>query len=196
MQANPRRSPESQAVNRDEQRKQVLESIQQLSHGIRTLRILQQRFINGDLPTPPNEEAQRLQQDMRRLRESVRDARGRFRLDSLQGQLQSMLSLFSRRLEARERSAMKSAKPTPPMDAAKGVIIGGTDDVRAEQALYAHLTRDPQAAARLDEQRFHAMLEKHVATIRAKTGCQEIQFRVALEDGKPKLKARPIKAPS
>ena len=196
MQASPRRRSDSkQLETRDERRKKNLDSLDALAAGIRSLRILQQRFLNGDLPAPPVEDAKRLQQDMRRIREAVRDARSRFRLDSLQGQLQAMQVLFDRRLDARERGrdARRVVEATP-LDATAGVVIGGADDTRAEQALYRQLTKDPRAAARLDEHRFHAMLEKHVATIRAKTGCQEIRFRVELEDGKPKLKARPIKA--
>lgn len=198
MQANPRsKSKADRLETREEARKKTLESVEALAAGIRALRILQQRFLNGDLPTPPVDESQRLQRDMRRLRETVRDARSRFRLDSLQGQLQASQILFDRRLDERERGReVRRIGERAALDAARGVIIGGADDARAEQALYIQLTKDPRAAARLDEHRFHAMLEKHVATIRSKTGCREIQFRVEVEDGKPKLKARPIKAPS
>lgn len=197
MQANPRRTSNSPgALDRVERRQQADEEIERIAAGVRSLRILQQRFLNGDLKTPPTEETQRLQQDMRRLRESFRDARSRFRLDSLQGQLQANASLFGRRLDARERGEGPQSTVPEPLDAARGVILGGGDDAGAEQALYRHLTRDPRAAERLDAHRFHTMLQTHVATIRAKTGCQEIHFRVELEDGKPKLKARPIKAPS
>jgi hypothetical protein len=33
-----------------------------------------------------------------------------------------------------------------------------------------------------------------VAALREKTGCREVQFRLATEDGKVKLKARPVAA--
>jgi hypothetical protein len=33
-----------------------------------------------------------------------------------------------------------------------------------------------------------------VSAIREKTGCSEVQFRLAAEDGKIKLKARPVAA--
>ena len=41
---------------------------------------------------------------------------------------------------------------------------------------------------------FRAYLGKQVDAIRQKTGCSDVQFRLALEDGKLKLKARPLAA--
>ena len=45
----------------------------------------------------------------------------------------------------------------------------------------------------MDLDRFGAYLERQAEAIRSKTGCREIQFRVAVEDGKMKLKAKPIR---
>jgi hypothetical protein len=37
------------------------------------------------------------------------------------------------------------------------------------------------------------LLARQEAAIRQKTGCQEVRFRVVVEDGKPKLKATPVR---
>ena len=39
---------------------------------------------------------------------------------------------------------------------------------------------------------FQTYLRRQTEAIRQKTGCDEVQFRVAEEDGKLKLKARPV----
>jgi len=45
---------------------------------------------------------------------------------------------------------------------------------------------------RFDLASFGSYLQRQSAAIRAKTGCAEVQFRLAAEDGKLKLKARPL----
>ena len=49
---------------------------------------------------------------------------------------------------------------------------------------------------KMDLERFGAYLERQAESIRSKTGCREIQFRLAVEDGKMKLKAKPIRQAS
>ena len=63
----------------------------------------------------------------------------------------------------------------------------------AAEALYQGLAAGGEAA-RFDLGTFHSYLERQAAAIRAKTGCEGVQFRLAREDGKLKLKARPIGA--
>ncbi len=45
---------------------------------------------------------------------------------------------------------------------------------------------------RFDLATFGAYLERQAAAIREKSGCEEVHFRLATEDGKLKLKARPL----
>lgn len=166
--------------------------------GIRSLRVGQQRFLAGDLPKPPLDDAIRLKQLLRSLRERARGVQAQFQLSSLESQLQSQVDLFGRRLDARERSLRQPSEgggPKPELDAERGVVVGAADDSAAEAALFRQLTRDPRAAEKLDPARFSKMIQQHVVAIKKKTGCREILFRVVTEDGKPKLKAKPLKTP-
>ena len=43
---------------------------------------------------------------------------------------------------------------------------------------------------------FRAYIDRQAEAIRKKTGCAEIQFRIAVEEGKMKLKARPLRRPA
>ena len=45
----------------------------------------------------------------------------------------------------------------------------------------------------IDPAKLMATLQKQEAQLKEKFGAQKIEFRVAIEDGKPKLKAKPIK---
>ena len=48
----------------------------------------------------------------------------------------------------------------------------------------------------MDLGRFRAYLDRQAEVIRKKTGCAEIQFRIAVEEGKMKLKAKPLRRPA
>jgi hypothetical protein len=61
----------------------------------------------------------------------------------------------------------------------------------ALMALYAGVSR---GGNRIDLAAFRAYLDRQVAAIRAKTGCSQVRFRLVVEQGQTKLKARPIRA--
>jgi hypothetical protein len=188
------KTPQSAA----EAQKRFDRDLREASSGIRALRVVQQRFLAGDLSSPPLDDTLKLRRLLRSLRARARGVQAQFQLTNLEAQLQSHLDLFGRRLDAREQSARQpsdSAGPQPKLDAERGVVVGSSDDSAAEAALFRQLTRDPRAAAKLDPARFRNMIQQHVAAIKKKTGCREILFRVVIEDGKPKLKAKPLKTP-
>lgn len=63
----------------------------------------------------------------------------------------------------------------------------------AVEALFAGLAR--RGASKLDLDSFRGYLAQQLEAIHGKTGAAEVQFRVAEEDGKLKLKAKPVGAP-
>jgi hypothetical protein len=110
--------------------------------------------------------------------------------------------------------------PPSRYDPQAGIVIGRSPDPGAVAALYERLTAAsgprgagdaagaagsagsagsvgaPGAAAaaglRLDLAGFGSYLQRQAEAIRDKTGCEDVQFRLAVEDGKLKLKARPV----
>jgi hypothetical protein len=135
---------------------------------------------------------------LRRLRNlNMRRSVDRFRYSTLEAQFNSYSEMFQRRVRAREegrapvRPPPIPASPAPSYDVEAGVAIGPTPQSDAVEALFAGLrARSPGTTMDLDA--FRAYLVKQVGQIRDRTGCTNVQFRLVREDGKVKLKAKPI----
>lgn len=173
--------------------KKLDRDIDRVAAAIRQFQIDAQRFFAGDLKLPPDNLRDRITADLRRLRgTNLKGAAANFRLGTLEAQFQSHLDLFGRRLRHRELSDLHQAGDVgaPRMDPVKGVVLGRQDSSAAVKVLYESLhRRNPK----MDLERFRAYLQHQAEVIRSKTGCSEIQFRVAAEGGKMKLKAKPIR---
>ncbi len=182
----------------------LAEVIDHLSADVQRLRIDFERFFSGALHLPPEDLRQRVQAQLRALRNlSGGTAVDRFRLGDLEARYNTYNELFNRRLRDREEGRRRVASPIPPppavrYDPATGIVIGRSPAPEAIAALYEGLAAGgiaggaQMAAPRFDLASFGAYLERQAAAIRAKTGCEEVQFRLAAEDGKLKLKARPL----
>ena len=168
--------------------------IERLAAWIRQFRIAGQRFLVGDVPTPPDDLRERIQVELRRLRSaSLKGAAANFRLGGLEAQFNSQRELFGRRLRRQEQGAgAQPKKVAPKLNPVEGVIVGDQTDVASAKALYDGL-HEASGKPKMDLERFRTYLDRQTAAIRQKTGCREIQFRVAVENGKMKLKAKPIR---
>ncbi|HTQ78540.1 MAG TPA: MXAN_5187 C-terminal domain-containing protein, partial [Thermoanaerobaculia bacterium] len=87
-------------------------------------------------------------------------------------------------------AARQAAAEAPRYDVQRGILIAGKVDPEAAEALYQGLARSE--APKFDLDSFRTYLERQAAAIRTRTGCEQVQFRLAEEDGKLKLKARPV----
>jgi hypothetical protein len=110
-----------------------------------------------------------------------------------------MAETYGRRLRDREEGrapqrAREAAGGRARYDLEQGVVLDRDADPAAVEAIYAGLARTG-AASRLDLDTFRNYLARQVEEIRAKTGAEQVQFRLAQEEGKVKLKARPVSAP-
>ncbi len=177
------------------------DALDQLNRDVQQLRVDFERFFNGALPFPPEELRGRVQAQIRGLRgmSSGATAVDAFRLNDLEARFNSYGELFNRRLrdiEEGRHPAARHAPPPPPRryDPAQGIVFGDRVDPDAAEALYQGLVSAPGDTPRFDLDSFQTYLTRQVAAIREKTGCAEVQFRLASEDGKVKLKARPVVA--
>ena len=95
--------------------------------------------------------------------------------------------VFKARLHEREETA--APQPSAP-PARNETTEGGSDLFEAYRKAKGSCGEDVSALSRdkLDQQ-----LERQRAAIRAKTGCEDVRFRVVVEDGKAKVKATPIR---
>lgn len=174
-----------------EEAKKLERAMDALAREIDRFRIDAQRFLAGDLPLPPDELKDRLQVKLRQLRNSkARGTAHNFRLNSLEAKLNSHADLLGRRVRARERGETRRAleMEKPRHDAVQGVVVGRKVDSGAAEALFKGLNNPSMGI-----EKFRGYLGRQAEAIRAKTGCSDIQFRVAVQDGKLKLKAKPIR---
>ncbi len=177
------------------------EALDQLGHDIQQLRVDFERFFSGALPLPPDELRGRVQAQIRNLRNANLTAPvDSFRLGDFEARFNSYNELFNRRLRDLEEGRHPGLRHAPPppsarrYDPAQGIVFGERIDPQAAEALYQGLAAAPGDAPRFDLDSFQTYLARQVSAIREKTGCTQVQFRLAAEDGKVKLKARPVAA--
>jgi hypothetical protein len=171
--------------------------LDRLSAMIQELRVEYERFFAGALPVPPEELRHRIQLKLRDLRNSpMMTAGDRFLLTSLEARYNAYAELFNRRLRESEegRSARRvvEAPRASEFDVREGVAVGSNPGRQAVQALYEGLQRVPGQGPKFDLESFRTYIDRQVQAIRAKTGCDQVQFRLAEEAGTLKLKAKPL----
>ncbi len=170
-----------------------------LEKAIEQFRIEAERYFNGGQALPPEETRQRLLRQLQELRAvPMRGAADQFRYSGLEARFNSLSELYGRRLREREegRSAITpKAVPAaaPRHDARAGIVFREQLESVAVEALWATLVSGP-GGARLELESFRGYFARQVTEIRARTGAAAVQFRVVEEDGKMKLKAKPIAA--
>ena len=175
----------------------LAESHDQLQRDIRQLQIDFERFFNGGLPLPPEELRNRIQTQLRNLRNTnITAAVDNFRLNDLEARYNSYNEMYNRRLrdveEGRGRHRVVAVVERSRFDPRGGIVFGSEIDAEAAEALYHGLVAGPGDGPKFDLDSFQTYLRRQTEAIRQKTGCDEVQFRVAEEDGKLKLKARPV----
>jgi hypothetical protein len=176
----------------------VGEALDQLARDIRQLQIDFERFFNGGLPLPPEEQRTRVQAQLRNLRNvNITSAVESFRLGDLEARFNSYNELFNRRVRDLEEGRHGPHKvfafvERQRFDPRGGIVFGSDIDPEAAEALYHGLSAGAGDGPRFDLDSFQTYLKRQTAAIREKTGCAEVQFRVAEEEGKLKLKARPV----
>lgn len=173
------------------------ETLDLIARDVRQLQVDFERFFNGALPIPPEELRTRIQTQIRSLRNLNLASVDSFRLGDLEARFNSYNELFNRRLRDREEGRRPGAVHAPPperrrYDPREGITLGGSVEPEAIEALYNGLASRPGDGPKFDLDSFEKYLARQVAALREKTGCDQVQFRLAEEDGKLKLKARPV----
>lgn len=173
------------------------EALDHLQRDVRQFQVDFERFFNGGLPLPPEELRNRIQAQLRNLRNTnITAAVDNFRLNDLEARYNSYNEMFNRRLrdveEGRGPHRVVAFVEKPRFDPRGGIVFGPEIDSAAAEALYHGLVSGPGDGPKFDLDSFQTYLRRQTESIRQKTGCDEVQFRVAEEDGKLKLKARPV----
>jgi hypothetical protein len=165
-----------------------------LGRDLQKLRIDFQLFMVGQMPAPPDDLRERISERLRDLRSLNLGAAETFRLGTLEAQHHSLGELHGRRLRDREegrRAAARTEARPPSYDPYAGIAVGESAQTAALEALYGGLYAGA-GTARVDFDSFRGYIQGQVEAIQRKTGCSKVVFRVANEEGRLKLKAKPL----
>jgi len=172
--------------------------LDRLEEAIRGLKIEFDKFFNGATAIPPEELRTKIQKRFQLMR--IRKMRGfadRFRLNSLETRFNVFNELWNRRLREIERAALRrSSSPAPTaraLDPFAGINLDGTGNREQVEALYNELYSSSGRSKKTDFDSFRKYLDTQIDRLRDKTGCDQVQFRVAGEGNRLKLKAKPIR---
>lgn len=173
------------------------EALDDLDELIRRLKIDFDRFFIGALPTPPETLRYKAFAIVRQLRtKHHKSAAVRFRINTLEAKLNSLNELFNRRMRALETGTVhQRRKPAEAEqrgpDPYSGVVVRADADPSGVEALYSELYGREGRGAKTDIESFKGFLLSQAKTIRDKTGCGDVVFRITSKAGKLSLKAKP-----
>jgi hypothetical protein len=167
--------------------------LDRLEQDIHALRVDFDRFLAGELDVPPEQAREAIRTQIVSLQGAAKTAVDAFRLSALEARFHSYSELFNRRLRAREsHHAPPRRVARQPADPKNGIVFGQHIDADAVAPLHRHLYRD-QASGAMDLGAFASYLARQHQLIRERTGCSKVSFRIVEEDGKKKLKAKPVR---
>ena len=171
-----------------------------LDRRIQQLKVEYNRFFAGDLPQPPVALRDEIEAEMRRLRAmNMRRSVDGFRFGAIEAKLNSYSEMYARRLRAAEEGKVAPRRPSHPAmkpvhDVDLGVVLNPRLESDAVEALFKGLVERNRKAPTMDLDTFRNYLQRQITQISDKTGCAAVQFRVVTEEGKVKLKAKPVGA--
>ena len=172
------------------------ERIDRLERLIRELKIEHEKFLNGAVEVPPEQLRSEINRELKLLRNAnLKGVEHNFRLSNLEAKYKSYSELFGRRMREQEegRGMMGQRDAATRHDPSRGVEVGDGVGQDAVEALYRGLQSSEGSRPRFDLDSFRSYLDRQLSAIRKKTGCERVVFRVSEEQGKMKLKARPVR---
>lgn len=174
----------------------IEQRIDRLTREIDTFRIEFEKFFAGARSVPPNDLSDEIRNEIRVLRaEPGAQLADNFRISQIEARFNSFSELFNRRVREQEVARPTAASTMPQqrrVDVDRGVVVHERVAPEVARELYAGLAKDPANPPRFDLDHFTQYLAQQVDTIRRKTGCSQVRFRLAEEGGRVKLKAKPL----
>ncbi len=168
--------------------------LDRLEQDLNNLRIDFERFFSGDLDVPPEQFRESIRGQIASLASATKSPVDTFRLTALEARFHSWSELFNRRLRNRELQHGTTRRPhraTAP-DPSRGIVLGERIDAAGVAPLYRKLYQDQKQGA-MDIDAFASYLARQQQLIRDRTGCDQVSFRIVEENGKKKLKAKPVR---
>jgi hypothetical protein len=187
---------------------QTQRDLQQLETDLRRLESEYNMYFAGRLPKPPWETRSRIESTVKRYdRAQIQNYGDRFRFQSIQARLVTLIELWDRGLRARDeggRPGTFGRAGRPPIESDRKQPedrvrhVAAFSDPLKETAKLRDLYDSLSAAHRevgvqpVPFQRFAELVKSKVERMKASAG-SEVAFRVAVKDGKVALTARALK---
>jgi hypothetical protein len=179
--------------------------IRQLEERIRQLRIEWDLFFTGNRRIPPTKELDEADKLCKLLKNAaIPDNGQRFKAQSVCSNFIAMQELWTKRLRRQEEGRLPGRRPVPRATLTAAPAAPPPPDTvtldnqnasgRLKGLFNKYLTlANPDEVKNLTFESFSSRIAQQVASIIRTQGCQAVQVSVRLEDGKVKLKAKPLK---
>ena len=181
-------------------------AIDAMERDLQRLKIEYEQFFNGAAKIPPENTRNRVHTRLQEIRSHyIKSPALRFRLTNFEASFNQLSVHWNRRLRAFEEGLTLSGAPvrqtvparrqdplSVPSRAGGGVVLSqGAPDATVRE-LYDDFSRhfDPGRATDFDS--FRSFVMRQVSHVRESTGCENVRFRIESQDGKLKLKAKPV----
>lgn len=198
----------------------VQDEVERIEEDIKLLRIAYEKYFAGIERVEPTKERKAVKTAVRRLAgEQSRNTARRFRVQSLQASLITYESYWTRvcrqmeegtfrrdrwrlaRMQTTESDASAPAA-APPVDPREAPEVHAPPSAELQYPPSLRKLHEALVAARakvgdtrpLSIEALAATVRKQVADIKTRFGCDSVEFKVAVKDGKVVLKAAPKRA--
>jgi hypothetical protein len=179
----------------------VDEELNKLEDDIRRLKVEYEIYFNGSSPRPPHDTLYRVENLIKRnsADQSKLNFSQRYRFATLVQKYAINSQLWRRKLQEKEEGRSLTGAPKRPAEAppGDGVVRVVCSDPAKEHGKVEQLLRAMQDAKRragdrtagLDAAAFQKFIQDKTKQVKAKLGCDKVQFAVSVEGGKVKFKA-------
>ena len=183
------------------------EDLRMIENKLNMLKLDYERYFLGTRPREPITERRELQKFFTQWANMpVQNTAIRFRFNSLNSRYQALKRQWDNILRQMEAGTYKrdvfkaNLRSGESRSSAKPTRSGGDAAVASAKAGAALIDsyRDAamacgQSVKGLSAQKLQAVVDKQTSALKKKLGCKDVQFKVAVKDGKVKLKASAVK---
>lgn len=174
-----------------------------IEHELRDLHILYEQYFAGIEKREPVKKREAVSQRLRRFaNRRIQQTDLRFRYQNLATRFQSYVGYWDRILrlmeEGRYTRQLQKIKDVPPVAAAAPaaeIPCAAPAPLDETETIFRQLQQARESCrmdpATISRQQVEAFMEKQKEAIRQRFGDRPVDFRVVIEDGKPKVKVRP-----
>ena len=123
----------------------------------------------------------------------------RFRFTTLAARFNTYQDLWSKQLKAKEEGkfAAGSSPVSPSREAPITQRVRRTGTVDKTENLFSQYAqnreKNGEAPPNMDLNKFSKLIDSQRDALKKKYGCKDVEFYIAVEEGKTRLKAKPLK---